>query len=54
MKTITIYSPKIAGNLLRDGFTLVDVEPNEKDEKRINFIFQDEKDAIRNRLYTAR
>lgn len=41
-KAITIFTAKTARNLLRDGFTIMDIKPDKTDEdgKRTLFIFE--------------
>lgn len=42
--TIVIFTAKLARNLLKDGFTIVDIKPDKTDEdnKRSVFIFRNE------------
>lgn len=42
--TIIIFTAKLARNLLKDGFTIVDIKPDrtDKDGKRSVFIFKKE------------
>ena len=42
--TIVIFTSKLARNLLKDGFTIVDIKPDKTDEdnKRSVFIFRNE------------
>ncbi len=44
-KAITIFTAKLARNLLKDGFTIVDIKPDRTDEdgKRSVFVFKKEK-----------
>ena len=44
--TIVIFTAKLARNLLKNGFTIVDIKPDRTDEdgKRSVFIFKKEKD----------
>ncbi len=44
--TIIIFTAKLARNLLKNGFTIVDIKPDRTDEdgKRSVFIFKKEKD----------
>ena len=43
-KAITIFTAKLARNLLKDGFTIVDIKPDRTDEdgKRSVFVFKKE------------
>lgn len=43
--TIIIFTAKLARNLLKDGFTIVDIKPDrtDKDGKRSVFVFRKEK-----------
>ena len=50
--TIVIFTAKLARNLLKDGFTIVDIKPDKTDEdnKRSVFVFRNEnhiKDKIK-------
>ncbi len=42
--TIIIFTAKLARNLLKDGFTIVDIKPDktDKDGKRSVFVFKKE------------
>ncbi len=42
--TIIIFTAKLARNLLKDGFTIVDIKPDrtDKDGKRSVFVFRKE------------
>lgn len=44
--TIVIFTAKMARNLLKDGFTIVDIKPDrtDKDGKRSVFVFKKERD----------
>ncbi len=50
-KKIRIYSPQKARELIRSGYSLIDIEPSLKEDERINFIFKDENGEIRNLIY---
>ena len=43
-ETIVIFTAKLARNLLKDGFTIVDIKPDrtDKDGKRSVFVFKKE------------
>ena len=51
---VRIYSNGLARKLLREGHTLLDVERNDKDPERANFIFSDPDQAIRKSIYAKR
>jgi len=42
--TIVIFTAKLARNLLKNGFTIVDIKPDrmDKDSKRSVFVFRNE------------
>lgn len=44
--TIVIFTARMARNLLKDGFTIVDIKPDrtDKDGKRSVFVFKKERD----------
>lgn len=43
-KAITIFTAKVARELLKDGFTLIDIKPdkNDPDGKRSVFVFKND------------
>lgn len=45
-ETIVIFTAKMARNLLKDGFTIVDIKPDrtDKEGKRSVFVFKKERD----------
>lgn len=47
-KAITIFTAKTARELLKDGFTLIDIKPDKTDPdgKRSVFIFKNEKNLL--------
>lgn len=47
-KAITIFTAKVARELLKDGFTLIDIKPdkNDSDGKRSVFIFKNEEKLL--------
>lgn len=49
-KAITIFTAKVARELLKDGFTLIDIKPdkNDSDGKRSVFIFRNEEKLLEN------
>ncbi len=47
-KNIVIFSANVARRLLKDGFTIVDIKPDKKDDerKRTVFVFKNENNII--------
>lgn len=49
-ETILVFNPKIARNLIKNGFTVVDIKPLKEDKERTVFIFK-RSDLLLKELY---